>query len=507
MPVSHYNMPIRHIVYLYPIYINKKMLMIKLIRLMIVFFILCGGVFFSMPTSTGASLTEEDKEIEGVRAGYYSAKISWSTDEPSTSQVDYGTSTHTYKYTTPEHTNLVTYHEIVLSNLEPSTVYHYRIRSKDAFGNEGISPDLMFRTMDLGIADNTPPEISNIKVASITGLREPTYISDEEARSIVAAGPAGPAPMQIAASDVQTQPQVNVELGQSSAGQLTKQEEPVEKTLIQKGGLLLPKGTWQVEPSVAYAHISANRISITGFTILPVLIIGEITSETVKRDILIETNTFRYGLGSNLQAEVKVPYRMQYERVTSADGTESTRDESGLGDIEGGIYYQCAFEHNWVPDLIAGLSVKSDTADKTPYETEGETGTGTGHWAVKGSLVAVKSSDPAIIFGSLNYTHNIERNITNYGDVNPGDTLGYSMGMTFALNYQTALNLQLEHNVTSKMEIDGVPVNGSFTNVASFKYGLVWSINKDFSCDVSASHGLTEDSPDMVIEVRFPYTF
>ena len=119
----------------------------------------------------------------------------------------------------------------------------------------------------------------------------------------------------------------------------------------------------------------------------------------------------------------------------------------------------------------------------------------------------VKSSDPAIVFGGLNYTWNMEDDITNYGKINPGNTIGYSLGMTFALNYQVALNLGVDQSVTEKMKIDDTPVNGSFTNVASFKYGFVWSVNKNFSCDVSATHGLTEDSPDMVLEVRFPYTF
>lgn len=462
-----------------------------------VFFILWSSIFVSTPTSIGASLDEE-REVEGVAVGYYSARISWATDEPATSQVDYGISSDIYEYSTPENEALVTDHEITLAGLEPATTYHYRIRSKDAFGNEGVSQEFTFKTMDLSIADTRAPEISNIKVASSAGLREdPTYISDDEAELIIAAGPAGPPVIESA-------PQVEVT---QSAGQLTKHEEPVEKTLVQKGGLLLPRGTWQFEPSLTYAHTSANRIVISGFTVLPVLIIGSISVDSVKRDIMIQTNTLRYGLFNDVQVEVKVPYRYQYERITTADNIETADDLSGLGDIEAGLYHQFAFEKGWVPDMIAGVSVKSDTADKSPYDNPGDIGLGTGHWAAKASLVWVKSSDPAIIYGGLNYTWNMEDDIDNYGKVDPGDTLGYSFGMTFALNYQVALNLGMEQSITEKMKIEDTAVNGSFTNVASVKYGLVWSINKNFSCDVSASHGLTTDSPDLVLEVRFPYTF
>lgn len=476
--------------------------MLKKDKTFLIYFLILG--LFMFPEVCFADAENKDELTPEV--GYYSAKITWSTDEPSTSQVEYGESSSEYEHATTLDKELTTYHEVILKGLDPSTLYHYRVKSKDASGNETISSELTFKTLDVRVADNTPPKISNIKVDTTASLEKGLVVADEELDDIIVAGPTGPPAGNImtaaAPQAIATTTEEN-----SVAGQLTKHEEPVEKTLIQKGGLLLPKGRWQFEPSLTYAHISANSIVITGFTALPVLIIGEISSDKVKRDIFIETTTLRYGLWDNLQAEVRVPMRYQYERVTAADDTESTRDSAGLGDIEGGIYHQFKFEHGWVPDLIGGISVKSDSADESPYDNEGQPGLGTGHWGVKASLVAVKSSDPAIIFGSLNYTRNLKRDIADYGKVDPGDSFGYSLGMTFALNYQVALNLQIEQNVTTKMKIDGTPVNGSFTNAASFKYGLVWSITKNLSCDVSASHGLTEDSPDIVLEVRFPYSF
>lgn len=121
--------------------------------------------------------------------------------------------------------------------------------------------------------------------------------------------------------------------------------------------------------------------------------------------------------------------------------------------------------------------------------------------------MAVKTSDPAIIFAGLGYTWNLERNINDYGKVDPGDTFSYNLGCAFALNYQLALSLQLEQAVTTKMRMNDRSVPSSFTNVVNFKYGLTWSISKDFSCDMTATHGLTTDAPNFALEVRFPYTF
>lgn len=426
------------------------------------------------------SVSAEDEAGGGAIPNSYSATISWITDKPCTSQVEYGKN-KTYGNKTLEDINLVTHHKVIIYNLVPSSLYHYRARSKDAFGNEAISPGFTFVTLKEPLKD------------------QPPQISDVEAETIIAAGPQGQTEKAQAKKPISSSEPLQ------AAGQLVKREEPIEKTLIQKGGILLAKGKWQIEPAFTYAHTSANRITILGYTILPVLVIGQISSEEVKRDIFVHTMTTRYGLRDNLQLELKIPYRYQYERISVGTTSETTRHLSGIGDIEGGAYYQFAYEKAIIPDLIAGLSVKSRTG-KEPYGRD--IGLGTGHWGVKGSLVAVKSSDPAIIFSSLGYTYNIKRSdIPDYGTVKPGDTFEYSLGVAFALNYQLALNFQLEQIITTKMLMNHEAVPGSFTNVVNFKYGITWSISKNFSCDITATNGLTKDSPNFVLEVRFPYNF
>jgi hypothetical protein len=74
------------------------------------------------------------------------ATITWTTDEAATSQVDYGTST-TYTNTTGLDANLVVSHSATLTGLSANTVYHYRVRSRDAAGNLASSGDFTFTTL------------------------------------------------------------------------------------------------------------------------------------------------------------------------------------------------------------------------------------------------------------------------------------------------------------------------------------------------------------------------
>ena len=74
-----------------------------------------------------------------------SATITWTTNEGSTSQVEYGLTT-AYGSSTVLDSTLVTSHTVTVSGLTAGTLYHYRVRSRDASGNERISSDFTFTT-------------------------------------------------------------------------------------------------------------------------------------------------------------------------------------------------------------------------------------------------------------------------------------------------------------------------------------------------------------------------
>jgi hypothetical protein len=85
------------------------------------------------------------------------ATITWTTDETSDSQVEYGLTT-AYGSSTTLNASLVTAHSAALSGLSGSTLYHYRVRSRDAAGNLAVSGDFTFTT--LAPPDTTPPAVS-----------------------------------------------------------------------------------------------------------------------------------------------------------------------------------------------------------------------------------------------------------------------------------------------------------------------------------------------------------
>jgi hypothetical protein len=80
------------------------------------------------------------------------AAITWTTNEGADSQVDYGPTT-AYGQSTSLDPALLTAHAQSLSGLSASTVYHYRVRSRDAAGNPSVSTDRTFVTAAGAVSD------------------------------------------------------------------------------------------------------------------------------------------------------------------------------------------------------------------------------------------------------------------------------------------------------------------------------------------------------------------
>jgi len=90
--------------------------------------------------TTLATADETPPTISGVSVSNTnitesSAIITWVTNEPATSQVQYG-KTETYGSETAENTNLTTSHTATLNGLDANTPYHYTVISRDGSGNE-----------------------------------------------------------------------------------------------------------------------------------------------------------------------------------------------------------------------------------------------------------------------------------------------------------------------------------------------------------------------------------
>jgi lysophospholipase L1-like esterase len=111
-----------------------------------------SAVYNSVPDTTPPVISN----VASGSIGSSSATITWTTDELSDSQVEYGT-TASYGSSTTLNSSMVTSHSVNITGLSSSTLYHFRVKSKDSVSNLATGTDNTFTT---GVVDTTHPTVN-----------------------------------------------------------------------------------------------------------------------------------------------------------------------------------------------------------------------------------------------------------------------------------------------------------------------------------------------------------
>ncbi len=302
-----------------------------------------------------------------------------------------------------------------------------------------------------------------------------------------------------------------------------KAEKPPELLLLERGAVLLPKGVLQVEPSIDYTHISADRVAISGFTIFEAILIGTISIDDINRDIVTNSLSLRYGVTNRIQVEGRVPFIWRQDSeilgVGTADETERTVDGFGIGDIEASGSWQALLGRGWIPGTILRLRARVPTGTH-PFEIDtveiegfpgrtflADTPTGSGFFGIGPGATFVWRADPADFFTATSITNNNERTFDDFGTIEPGDTFEWFAGMNVAMSEQVSLNLSFVNQITGASVQNGTEIIGTSTNDARFVLGTSVGLAPRISLLVSAAVGLTDESPDFQFTVSLPMTF
>ncbi|MBB3176048.1 acetate kinase [Variovorax sp. Sphag1AA] len=372
-------------------------------------------------------------------------------------------------------------------------------------------------------------------------------LSSQEAKS---AAPARPVPMPAPGSKIAEVPAGGaadasdtstraVRVGVAPSDEV--QAPPVAQ-LFDEPSILTPQGHFVLEPSLQYGYSSNNRVALVGYTVIPAILIGLIDVREFKRNTFIGALTGRWGATNRMELELKLPYVARSDSTISREiFTGSANDNvfnthgNGMGDIEAAIRYQIADgRDNNKPYVVGGLRFKArngtdpfevpvDCVTRCIGNTTGtglplELPTGSGFYSLQPSLTFLLPSDPAVFFGGISYTYNFQRNDVSrtvlngekefLGDVKAGDVWGINFGMGLALNERSSFSLGMELYSVAPTKQNGQTVIGSVrTQLASLLLGYSYRYSAKSVMNVSVGAGLTRDTPDLQLTVRFPMSF
>ncbi|AHC82565.1 MULTISPECIES: transporter [Pseudomonas] len=330
----------------------------------------------------------------------------------------------------------------------------------------------------------------------------------------------------------------------SSYGQaLTADAEPAQSVsnLYDEASGFFGGGKFSFETGVTYTHYDTRALVLNGFLALDSIFLGSINLDRVKADNWTLDMTARYNLAQRWQFDINVPvvYRESTYSSGGAGGAgASTSDETvtrdpEIGDVNVGVAYKFLDEDETWPDAVATLRIKAPTG-KDPYgiklrQVEGNDNlsvpeslpTGNGVWSITPGISLVKTFDPAVLFGSLSYTYNMEDSFSDIspqvnskvpGDVKLGDSWQIGGGIAFALNEKMSMSFSVSDQFARKSKIkpdggDWQSISNSDYNAANFNIGMTFAATDNLTIVPNLSIGLTDDAPDFSFSLKFPYYF
>jgi hypothetical protein len=293
--------------------------------------------------------------------------------------------------------------------------------------------------------------------------------------------------------------------------------EALDQALIVRGSLLLPSGTLEIDNTTSYFSASSDHVTVNGFALLPVLVVGDIASQRVRQDFLLPSFTARLGLPHKFQMDFLVPYGYESIRTVDALNVQTSATSFGLGDISAGIYRQLTTEHGRVPDLLANMRFKSTTGKDSFNLNSSEVALGTGFNAIQGNLTMAKSSDPVVFFGNFSYTGNLSASHTipandptnpdlkTIGHFNPGDAIGFQLGSILALNPEVSMTVGWDQRFTRSTSLNGTNIPASSLVEGTLRLGTSYMYAPGRIVDLSFGVGLTPDTPNLQFSIGVPF--
>lgn len=212
---------------------------------------------------------------------------------------------------------------------------------------------------------------------------------------------------------------------------------------------------------------------------------------------LVESDTFggvlvgRYSLGGDTELFASTSYSDQNVGIVANGQSISQASRNDLGDIGIGMRRTILHEGSGQPDVILSI--------------EGGIPTRTGSYSLAGGVTLVKSFDPAVLFGSVDYRHTFSRDFTDFTRLEPRDRIDAQIGYAFALNDTIILTTALSGSfnmATSFAEAD-LRQNETY----NLLMGFTARISPNLFVQPSVSYRLNGPGNGVIFGLNFPLTF
>lgn len=306
--------------------------------------------------------------------------------------------------------------------------------------------------------------------------RRPVALDDAALAATVGAGTAA-AP----ATDGTAPPAAN---GGTSAAPIGEapEEETAEQVFLRDERILLAPGAASLDLGFFYSRLDSDRLILTGAQ--PGLATEEQTFYTTSL-------LGRYGVAEDTEIFAGVVYGVEDSDIFAGGRNLGLTSDFDVGDARFGVRRTILREASWRPDVVltleGGAPLKNSSA------------------SLGAGLSFVKSYDPAVLFGSVNYRHTFSRDFADVTLLEPEDRIDATFGYALALNESLSLSSAVSGVFLFADDFTNARLRGQ--ELFSLDFGLTARVAEGLYVEPSVAFGLNGPSDTFTLGLNIPYRF
>lgn len=199
----------------------------------------------------------------------------------------------------------------------------------------------------------------------------------------------------------------------------------------------------------------------------------------------------RYSIGHDTEIFANTSYQDRRVAIIANGRPFSRETQRDFGDFGLGARHTLIHETVNLPDIILTVEGSVPTGDSSP--------------TLGGGLTFVKSFDPSVLYGSINYRHIFSREFADVTKLQARDRLDLELGYAFALNDSVIVNSAVSGTFNSETAFDNAFIRQN--EIFTLRTGLTARISRNLFVQPSVSYQLNGVGNAVTFGLNFPYSF
>ena len=259
-------------------------------------------------------------------------------------------------------------------------------------------------------------------------------------------------------------------------------EDSAEQIFLRDERILLSSGHGSFEAGFFYSRVDSDALVGLG---------GGISLASLEREFVTASFLGRYAVTSETEVFAGLTYTIEESGVFAGGRDLNLAADFDTSDIRFGVRSTLVHEGPGRPDVLLTIEGSAPIRNSSA--------------SVSAGLAFVKSYDPAVLFGSLAYTHTFSRDFSDVTLLEAKDRVDARIGYALAVNESLALTSALSGVLLFPSDFTVADLRSR--ELVNLEFGLTVELDEGLFVEPSVAFGLNGPADDYSVGLTIPYRF